>query len=187
MIQARLTSETPIVRPGDVEAFPSSEFRDSRAFFAAYGFVAASVAIGFASAGWALAAALAVGVTGWAGYRMVATPVRVRVSESGVEDHSFWYSPGLIRWSEIVEVREGPWGAIEVDLRDEASFWEKLGPLKAIPRVKMQLFYRLGPAAIIPWSLAGSRAEVVGALQDGLDTHTLRSLTRPERLEGDSP
>lgn len=163
--------------------FRTREIRDSRAFHAIVCFVFATVAALFAGAGWPLGAMLAMPPAGWAAYRMVAGSVRLRISEDGVEDRSFWYSAGFIPWSEILEVRSGPWGAVEIELRDEAAFWERLGPLRQLPRVKLRLFYGLGPAAIVPWGLAGSRSGIVEAMQEALDTHALRSLVGNERLE----
>lgn len=165
------------------DAFPSCEIRDSRVFFGCFSSAMAVLAAGFAVTGWWLPAMIATGYAGWSGYRTLVAPVRVRVTEAGIEDRTFWYSPGLIPWDEILEVRAGSWGAIEIDLRDETSFWNELRPLARLPRMKFQLFYGLGPAAILPWMLRGARTEIVDALQEGLDTVAVRSLSEPEQLE----
>ena len=168
---------------GSIDSFPYREFRDSRAFLAVVGVAYGAVAAGFAAAGWPVLACAAMVGVGWAGYRMVSTQVRLRISEEGIEDRSYWYTGGLIAWDEILDVRAGPWGSIEIDLRDEAAHWQRLSPLRQIQRAKLQMFYRLGPAAIIPWGLEGSRPEVLEALQEGLDTVELESFIQNREIE----
>lgn len=116
----------------------------------------------------------------WALYRLMDRQARIRVTREGIVDENFWYSPGLIPWEEILDVRVTQLGLIEVDLRDESAFWARLSPLRQIARFKHQLF-GFGPALITPWGLDGSTGEVVGLLQAGLDDHVLSTARRERR------
>lgn len=170
----------------DTPAFPECEIHGSRLFFGSVGLLAAVAAIACASAGQVFFATIAAAYAGWSGFRLWIKPAWVRVTTEGIVDETFWYSPGLIRWSEIIDIRETRWGLIEIDLLDETAFWERLGPLRQLARIKYQL-YGFGPASIVSWTLKGRRSDIVDRLQDGLDTFALTSFTDPEALEPPSP
>jgi hypothetical protein len=102
---------------------------------------------------------------------------RIRITADGIVDENFWYSPGLIPWEEIVDVRATGLGLIEVDLSDASAFLERLSPMRQVARFKMQLL-GFGPAVITPWGLDRSGREVVALLQDGLDEHVVLSARR---------
>ncbi|MBT8487821.1 MAG: hypothetical protein KJO65_03230, partial [Gemmatimonadetes bacterium] len=107
---------------------------------------------------------------GWAGYRVI-LPGRLCVTEAGIVDEMFWYSPGLIPWQDVTDVRPTRWGLVEIDLVDDDVFLQRLGPLSQMARFKQQL-YGFGPALVVPWVLRGRRRTIVDRLQDGLDAYT---------------
>jgi hypothetical protein len=154
--------------PGEIEIY------DSKAFYACWfvgtAFLAvASLALpGVGPVGLVVFGSHAV----WAVTRLESPRPRIRVTPEGLIDENFWYSPGLIPWDEILDVRPTRWGLIEVDLRDEDAFWRRLPALSRLARSKMQLL-GFGPAVITPWGLNRSRAEVVGLLASGLDEHLI--------------
>ncbi len=57
----------------------------------------------------------------WAFRRLLDPRPRIRLSSDGIVDKNFWYSPGLIPWEEILDVRSTRLGLIEVDLKDESA------------------------------------------------------------------
>lgn len=159
----------------------SLTIRDSRAFYAywciAMTLLAVATVTGF---GWGpFGLVLFGGYALWALTRLLDRRPRIRVTPEGIIDDNFWYSPGLVRWADILDVRMTRLGLIEVDLRDENAFWERLSPLRRLARFKMQL-YGFGPALITPWGLEGSGSEIVAHLQAGLDEHVLLA-ARSER------
>lgn len=170
----------------DTDPFPECEIHGSGLFFGSVGLLAAIAAIACASVGQVFFATIAAGCAGWSGFRLWIKPARVRVTTEGIVDETFWYSPGLIRWSEIIDVRERRWGLIEIDLLNETTFWERLGPLSQLALIKYQL-YGFGPALIVSWALEGRRSDIVDALQDGLDTFALTSFADPGALGPPSP
>jgi hypothetical protein len=113
----------------------------------------------------------------WALRRLFDGRPRIQITSEGIVDRNFWYSPGLIRWEEIIDVYSSRFGLIEVELKNEVAFWERLSPLRQIARYKLQLL-GFGPALITPWGLDRSGPEVVDLLQEGLDSHVLRSARR---------
>ncbi len=178
------------------EPFPGRVFRGSRSFFAGLVAVSGGVAAAFAAVGSLVLATLAMAYTAWAGYRLIA-PGRLRVTRDGILDETFWYSPGLIPWDEITDIRPTRFGLVEIDLVDETAYVDRLGPWAQLALIKQQL-YGFGPALIVPWVLRGTRRDLVEGLQEGLDAHTLRVLTQsgndvqlptiPERsADGDPP
>lgn len=160
------------------------ELRDSKAF---WGTVAvATGALALASSGTGLGPfglVLFGGYATWAVSRLLHRPVRLAVNAQGIVDRTFWFSPGLIPWSEIVDVRPGRFGFIDIELRDEAAFMERLPPLRRLARWKFAL-YGLGPAAMNPWPLPASRREIVEALESGLDAFILEDVDRIRPLDG---
>ena len=158
------------------ELFPSVEFKGSRAFFGMVLLVVGSLAAGFAALGSLVLSSLAVMYAGWSGYRLIA-PGRVRATAEGIVDETFWYSPGLIPWAQVTDVRPTRWGLVEIDLVDEDVFLEGLGPLARAALFKQQL-YGYGPAVLVPWVLRGSRRMIVDGLQGGLDAYTHAALTQ---------
>lgn len=168
---------TPDPTPG----FPTHECRGSRPFFAGMVLLAAGLGVGAAALGSLILAVLAIGYTGWSAYRLIA-PGRLRVTEDGLVDDTFWHSPGLIPWRTITDVRPARWALIEIDLVDENAFVEKLGPLKQMALLKQQL-YGFGPAIIVPWVLQGSRQSILETLQDGLDAYTHIALAEERGAE----
>ena len=118
----------------------------------------------------------------WSLMRFVRPRVRVRITEDGIVDESFWwYSPGLIRWDEIVDFRTTKWGLVRIDLVDEAAFLERLSGLKQLARIKSML-NGLGPALIVPWALEGSKRDLMETLETALDSYTLAAARRREPL-----
>lgn len=108
----------------------------------------------------------------WASSRVVHRPARIVLTEEGIVDRTFWYSPGFIPWGEIINIRPARWGRVDIDLRDKASFLERLPPIKKLRRYRWRL-YGLGPAALNPLLLGISRRDLVETLQAGLDEYTL--------------
>lgn len=154
-----------------IEGFPEFEIRGSPVFFGLVCLVFGVLAVGLATMGQVVFSALAVLYAGWAGMRLI-RPGKVSVTAAGIVDRTFWYSPGLIPWQEVTDVRAVRWGLIEIDLADEGAFLERLGPLAQMARFKQQL-YGFGPALLVPWVLRGTRRSMVDRLQDGLDAFTL--------------
>lgn len=157
------------------EPFPSVHFRGSRAFFGGLLLVVGSLAAGFAALGSVILSSLAVLYAGWAGFRLIA-PGRLHSTEAGIVDETFWYSPGLIPWAQVTDVRPTRWGLVEIDLVDEDVYLERLGALARVAVFKQQL-YGFGPSLIMPWALQGSRRTIIDGLQDGLDAYTHMVLT----------
>ncbi|NNK63993.1 MAG: hypothetical protein HKO98_12405 [Gemmatimonadetes bacterium] len=166
------------------------EFYDSRLFFASYSAGMTMVAIPCALvSGWGPILAIIFGGHAlWSLRRLLDRRPRLEISAVGIRDENLWYSPGMIRWEEIRDIRRTRLGLIEVELRDEGAFLDRLSPLRQLPRVKLALF-GFGPALITPWGLEGSTREVVGKLQEGLEQHLLESVRSEHAmlLEGDAP
>lgn len=97
----------------DTDPFPECEIHGSGLFFGSVGLLAAVAAIACASVGQVFFATIAAGYAGWSGFRLWIRPARVRVTTEGIVDEMFWYSPGLIRWSEIIDVRETRWPRVD--------------------------------------------------------------------------
>jgi hypothetical protein len=166
------------------------EIYDSRPLFAAYfaGMAMAAVRCALLP-GWGPILAIAFGSHAlWSLRRLLHRRPRISVSEEGIRDEKFWYSPGLIPWDEVRDVRRTRFGLVELELRDEGAFWNRLSPLRQLPRVKTTLL-GFGPALVTPWGLEGSTRRVVSVIQEGLERHLLESV-RSEHvlpLEGDGP
>lgn len=169
-------SEPPGGKAAPAEPFPSVEFKGSRVFFGVLLLVVGFFAAGLAALGSVVLSSLAVLYGGWAGFRLIA-PGRVRATEDGIVDETFWYSPGLIPWAHVTDVRPTRWGLVEIDLVDEDIFLEGLGPLVQVALFKQRL-YGFGPALLVPWVLRGSRRTIVDGLQVGLDAYTHAALTQ---------
>ena len=160
------------------------DIHDSRPFYASWfvGMTALAFAVGTVP-GLGPLLAMVFGIHAvWALSRLFARRPRIQITSEGIVDRNFWYSPGLIRWEEIIDVYSRGLGFIEVELKDETAFWERLSPLRQIARYKFQLF-GYGPALITPWGLERSGSEVVDMLQAGLDEHVLQTA----RVEGLPP
>ena len=89
---------------GGVEIYDSKVFYAS--WFAGMAFLAvASLALpGVGPVGLVVFGSHAV----WADTRLESPRPRIRVTPEGLIDENFWYSPGLIRWGEILDVRPRP-------------------------------------------------------------------------------
>jgi len=149
---------------------------DSRPFYALWFVVMAALAFAVGTMpGLGPLIAMVFGIHAlWALRRLFFRRPRVRITAEGIVDRNFWYSPGLIRWEDIIDVYSTGLGLIEVELKDEMAFWERLSPLGQMARYKLQLL-GYGPALITPWGLERSGSEVVDMLQAGLDEHVLQS------------
>ena len=176
------------------------EIRDSRVFYALWGDLALLLAA-VSAASWAwgpfgLLGLVGLGVFGthslWAFQRLFHRRVRLRITEEGVVDENFWYSPGLIKWDEILDVRVTRWGRIEIDLVDENEFLARLSGPHQLGRVKQlaqsaraihMVLLGFGPAAIASWGLEGSRAEIVEMLEAGMDRYALSVVREGDALE----
>jgi hypothetical protein len=146
------------------------EIRDSTAFWALYRAAAWSLG-GLFTVAWELGPfglVLFAAVGGWALFRALYRPVRLEINDDGIIDRTFWFSPGFIPWTDVLDVSPSRFGCIDLELRDEAAFWERLSPLQMLARWKFPL-YGLGPAAIFSWALRGSRADIVERLEERLD------------------
>jgi hypothetical protein len=123
----------------------------------------------------------------WSFLRVVSWRVRVRVTEDGIVDETFgWYSPGLIRWEGIRDVRAGRWGGIEIELKDQKAFFYRLSPPAVLARALSMLF-GLGPAVINPLYFKGSRRELLESLEAALDSYTLDTIRQSDTLGSGEP
>ncbi len=152
------------------------EIHDSRTFFVSWFVGMTTFAVALATVpGWGPLVAVVLGAHAlWALRRLFDRRPRIQITSEGIVDRNFWYSPGLIRWEEIIDVYSKGLGLIEVELKDEIAFWDRLSPLRQIPRYKLQLL-GFGPTLITPWGLELSGSEVLDMLQAGLDEHVLQS------------
>ncbi len=166
------------------------EIRDSRAFYALWAELAGSLAV-LSGAAWAwgpggFAGLVGLGVFGantvWSCLRLFRRRVRLRITEEGIVDENFWYSPGLIKWDEILDVRESRWGYIEVDLADKPAYFRRLSGLAQTVRAYQRL-WGFGPAAISSWGLEASRGEIIEALETGMDSYALSMVRQVDALE----
>ncbi len=123
----------------------------------------------------------------WAFLRLINQRVRLRVTADGIIDETFpWYSPGLIRWEGIRDVRAGKWGGIEIELKDQKAFFYRLSPPAALARAIWRLF-GLGPAVINPVYFKGSRRELLESLEAALDSYTLDAVRQSVTLGSGEP
>ena len=174
----------------DAPAVDQIEVRDSRLFYAICGGVAGSLAVLAAiSLAWGpagVADLVALGVFGinaaWVLHRLFRRKARLRITEQGIIDENFWYSPGLIKWDEILDVRESRWGYIEIDLADKQAYFRRLSGLAQTVRAYQRL-WGFGPAAISTWGLEASRGEIVEALETGMDSYALSMVRETDALE----
>ncbi|MCG6989136.1 MAG: hypothetical protein LJF06_13285 [Gemmatimonadetes bacterium] len=116
-----------------------------------------------------------------AALRVLRRRVRLRITEEGIIDRTGWYSPGLIPWEDVVDVRPGPWGYVQLDLTEASSFWERQTPLRQLHMMSAQL-WGLSPATISSLGLAASRRTILRAMEVGMDRHALASLRREAEL-----
>ena len=178
-----ITVEVRLSRPADAHHADPVEIRDSRIFFASWGILTGSLAA-LSVVSWGLGPfGLVVFGTHavWSLTRLLSRRVRVRITQEGVVDENYWLSPGLITWDEILDVRPTKWGLIEIDLADEDAFLERRSTLAQLAIFKQQL-YGLGPAVIVPWSLRGTRRELLDALETAMDTFALSKVRNGEAL-----
>ncbi len=174
----------------DAPAVDQIEIRDSRLFYAICSEVAGSLAL-LSAISWAWGPAGVAGLVGlgvfganaaWALTRLFRRKARLRITEQGIIDEQFWYSPGLIKWDEILDVRESRWGYIEIDLADKQAYFRRLSGLAQTVRGYQRL-WGFGPAAIHTWGLEASKGEIIEALETGMDSHALSMVRQADALE----
>lgn len=172
--------------PPEPDTSEGIDIHDSRSLYVVFFVGMTSLAIASATfSGWPVFLAIPFGVYAvWALRRLFDRRPRIQITPEGIVDRNFWYSPGLIRWEEIIDVYSKGLGLIEVELKDEIVFWERLSPLRQMARYKRQLF-GFGPALITSWGLERSGPEVVDMLQAGLDEHVLQSAQEERLLPAD--
>ena len=172
----------------DAQATDPIEIRDSRPFWAFCGALMGSLATLSAVAwGWGPFGLVVFGThTVRTFARLLSRRTRLRITDEGIVDENFWYSPGLIKWDEILDVSAARWGAIEIDLLDANAFLARLSGLAQLYRVKLWL-KGFGPAVIIPWGLEGSRRELIEILETGMDSYALSVVRRGASLACGSP
>ncbi len=158
----------------DIGSLNLFEVRGSRAFYTFWCIAAGALAwLSSVSWGWGLMGLAVFGAhSAWALVGLLNRRIRLRVTEDGIVDENFWWSPGLVPWEEMLDVRATKWGLVEIDLRDKSAFFERLSPLAQLVRVKQRLS-GLGPALIVPWSLEGSKRDLLESLETGLDSSTV--------------
>lgn len=168
--------------PSQPEAPDRVEIHDSRSFHVAWfvGMTTLAIASAMVPGPGVIMAVIFGAHALYALRRLFYRRPRIQITSEGIVDRNFWYSPGLIRWEEIIDVYSKGFGLIEVELKDEVAFWNRLSPLRQIPRFKLQIF-GFGPALITSWGLEHSGSEVVEMLQAGMDEHALHA-AREERL-----
>ena len=167
----------------DAPAVDQIEIRDSRLFYAICSEVAGSLAL-LSAISWAWGPAGVAGLVGaaWALHRLFHRKARLRITDQGIIDEQFWYSPGLIKWDEILDVRESRWGYIEIDLADKQAYFRRLSGLAQTVRAYQRL-WGFGPAAISSWGLEASRGEIIEALETGMDSYALSMVRQADALE----
>jgi hypothetical protein len=154
-------------------------FRDSRTFYGASCVALAAMATMSSPWPWTV---LFGAQSLWAFLRFINQRVRLRVTDDGIVDETFsWYSPGLIRWEGIRDVRAGRWGGIEIELKDPKAFYYRLSPPAALSRAISRLF-GLGPAVINPSYYKASRRELLESLEAALDSYTLDTVRQSDTL-----
>jgi hypothetical protein len=178
-----MTSETEELQTAEVEV------RDSRIFFGGFATLLWLIAGGFASLGggfgWLFAGVTAAKAV-WASWRFLAGAVRLRITEEGVTDHTFWFSPGFIDWGDILDVREAGFGLLDLRLRDPGSVWDRLPPLAQIRRFSLRRG-GLGPATLYPPMLRGSSKELVHTLRVRVDAEVLSEVRAARELPAPPP
>jgi len=161
----------------DAAEHPFVHVPASTAFWSIWLGVSGVSAVGLVSTGHPLAFLLALIFGFHAGFalkQLTREDPGLRITNEGVIDNSHWWHSGLIPWNEIVDIHASRWGMIEIKLRNESVFWQRLTPLQQLAHIKTQL-YGFSPALIVPWLLVGARSQIVEELQTGLDQYTLRS------------
>ena len=170
--------------PEPPPAFEPVEFRDSWPFYLIL--LVATVALTVCSvAYWPVwrpvplffFGSAAVGAT----LRVLRRRVRLRINEEGILDRTHWYSPGLIPWQDIIDVRVGRWGTIEIDLAESSSFWERQTVLRQLHMMRAQV-WGMGPAAVSPLGLSATRHTILQAMEERMSRHALASLRREAEL-----
>jgi hypothetical protein len=169
--------------PSEGVRFEAVESYDSRLFIFVFSLLC-FVLLAFSTLawGWGLLGFIWFGTSAvWSLVRLAFRRVRLRIDEEGVVDRFVWFSPGIIPWRQIIEVRPTRWGLIQVDLRDNAAFYEQLSPLAELQVAKLRL-WGLGPAVLRPWSLEASRSRLLQVIEDGMDAYALSELKREKAL-----
>lgn len=157
------------------------EFRDSPTSFGVMGLILGVLAF---QASWWPSAGLFGICSLWLVSRAARRRVRLRITDEGITDETFgWYSPGLIPWEEVREIRYGAWRAVDIELKDEAAFLYRLSPLARLGRIPGRLF-GLGSAYLNPLYFRASRRTLHDSLEAGLRAHELESIRRYKALEG---
>ena len=162
-----------------------TEFRDSRLFFGTFALIHVALAAFLSEPVTALIlCAVAVKLALYA-----ARPrTRVRVTEAGIELGYFLRSPGLIRWDDVLDIREGRWGVIELELKDENAFRERLSGIDRMIVAVNRLIYGFGPTAVSSMLLKASKREIRESLETALDSYTLAAFRDDAFLaDPDSP
>lgn len=117
--------------------------------------------------------------------RLVSRRVRLAISEEGILEQNFWYSPGFLPWDQVLAVRRRMWGLIEVEIRDPDSLLGKQPLLRKLGMRWLRL-RGYGLVVITPWGLEGEGSEIVGTLQDGLEEFNLAAVRHAKALQGES-
>jgi hypothetical protein len=161
-----------------VATFDERELRDSWKFLT--GYLVACIALLVVTTVVGLGG-LGVVVVGpcllWAATRLLRRPVRLRISRDGIVDHTHLFSPGLVPWDRIVDVTPTRWGMIDIEIRDEAEFFQRASPLGRL----VMGFHRvlgLGPCLLPPWLLGMSRRHLVDVIESGMDHFALTQARR---------
>ena len=124
--------------------------------------------------------------TAWCVLRCLRPRVRLRLTDEGIVEEGGWGGSELIRWIEVADVRPARRAAVRVELVDEDGFrrgrrwWKRLA--SAQPTTA-----GLGPVVFNAWALAGSRSQIVAALQNALDSHTITLVQGDPPLPGSEP
>lgn len=167
-----MTGEVRLSQPADTHDAGPIEIRDSRTFYASWGALTGLLAALSIAGGSPLGLLVFGSHAVWSVSRLLNRRVRLRITEAGIENRTSLFSPGLIAWDEVRDVRPAKWGLIDIDLVDEGGFLDRLGSGPQFAALKLHI-YGFGPAAIRAWGLGSSRRELLDALEWAMDSFVL--------------
>lgn len=157
------------------ETGPPREFCDSRTYYGLWGLILGGMSVASINSILGIPGAVFFGAYSlWAWGRTLFPKVRVRVTKVGIIDETFWASPGLIEWSEVLDVRPSRWGQIHIEVRKESAVLQRMSRPARITATKL-LLLGPGPTSIVCWALSSNRESILRALEDGMDEHALRT------------